>query len=506
MRMFPAFFYTDDASVVVFGGGEEARRKVRLLAKTTAQITVFSHSPLDEAFAAEFEGRIATGDYADAPAALAAAKFAIVACRDEDCKADAVALVRASGTAMNVVDRPELCDFTVPSILERGEIVAAVGSGGAAPVLAKKVRTQLEALMPQNMGRLSHMAKAFRPAVFAALDSGVQRRQFWEAALNGRPADLAIAGDFDGAQAAMEDMLVTFSSPVHGRGGLQSGSEGGAATDKVDGRSPPPPYGHLPPQAGGEKNAVGQVHIVGAGPGDPELLTLKAFRLIQNADVVFHDRLVSDEIMDLVRRDADRVPVGKAKANHLVPQPDIHKLMIAAAHEGKRVVRLKGGDPFIFGRGGEEVEALREAGIEAQVVPGISSALGCAASAGLPLTHRDHAQSLTFVTGHAKAGGVPDLDWNALARPAQTVVVFMGVGTAGAISEKLINAGRAASTPVAVIENGTRDNEIKVFGTLAELFSMIERAGIKGPALLIIGEVSAIPAQALAQLSVETAA
>ncbi|MDY7099509.1 MAG: uroporphyrinogen-III C-methyltransferase, partial [Pseudomonadota bacterium] len=260
------------------------------------------------------------------------------------------------------------------------------------------------------------------------------------------------------------------------------------------------------PAGGGGKFFRGQVSIVGAGPGDPELLTLKAFRLIQNADVVFHDRLVSDEIMDLIRRDADRVPVGKAKANHLVPQQDIHKLMIAAANEGKRVVRLKGGDPFIFGRGGEEVEALREAGIEAQVVPGISSALGCAASAGLPLTHRDHAQSLTFVTGHAKAGGVPDLDWNALARPAQTVVVFMGVGTAPTISEKLISAGRAASTPVAVIENGTRENEIKVFGTLAELPAMIERAGIKGPALLIIGEVSAIPAEALAQLSVETAA
>ena len=467
MRMFPAFFYTDDASVVVFGGGEEARRKVRLLAKTTATIKVFSHSPLDEAFAEEFEARILKGDYSDAPEALRDAKFAIVACRHEDCKAEAVELVRASGTAMNVVDRPELCDFTVPSILERGEIVAAVGSGGAAPVLAKKVRTQLEALMPQNMGPLSEIAKAFRPAVYAALDEGIKRRQFWEAALNGRPADLAIAGDFDGAQAALEDMLAGFANPT---------------------------------------TEVGQVSIVGAGPGDPELLTLKAFRLIQNADVVFHDRLVSDEIMDLIRRDADRVPVGKAKANHLVPQQDIHKLMIAAANEGKRVVRLKGGDPFIFGRGGEEVEALRDAGIEAQVVPGISSALGCAASAGLPLTHRDHSQSLTFVTGHAKAGGVPDLDWNALARPAQTVVVFMGVGTAPTISEKLINAGRAASTPVAVIENGTRDNEIKVFGTLAELPAMIERAGIKGPALLIIGEVSAIPAEALAQLSVETAA
>ncbi|MEM6713367.1 MAG: uroporphyrinogen-III C-methyltransferase, partial [Pseudomonadota bacterium] len=247
-------------------------------------------------------------------------------------------------------------------------------------------------------------------------------------------------------------------------------------------------------------------NIVGAGPGDPELLTLKAFRLIQNADVVFYDRLVSDEIMDLVRRDAERVSVGKSKANHSVPQGDIHALMIDAARQGKNVVRLKGGDPFVFGRGGEEVEALGEAGIEASVVPGISSALGCAASTGLPLTHRDHAQTLTFVTGHAKSGGVPDLDWRALAKPAQTVVVFMGVGTSSVIAEKLIAAGRAPSTPIAVIENGTRANEIKVFGSLAEMPQLISNAGIKGPALLIIGEVSSIPAQALERFSMEVAA
>ncbi|MEC7290552.1 MAG: uroporphyrinogen-III C-methyltransferase, partial [Pseudomonadota bacterium] len=218
------------------------------------------------------------------------------------------------------------------------------------------------------------------------------------------------------------------------------------------------------------------------------------------------DRLVSDEIMDLVRRDATRVSVGKAKANHTVPQEQIHELMIGAARKGQRVVRLKGGDPFVFGRGGEEVEALRAEGIDASVVPGISSALGCAASAGLPLTHRDHAQTLTFVTGHAKSGDVPDLDWDSLAKPAQTVVVFMGVGTAPKFAENLILGGRASSTPVAVIENGTRPNEIRVFGTLAELPQLITRAGIKGPALLVIGEVSAIPAEALAQLSSEAAA
>lgn len=467
MRLFPAFFYTDDAHVTVFGGGEEARRKVRLLAKTTLKITVVIDTEIEPGFAEEFAGRITIAPRDMAGQALDRSKFAIIACRTDANTEQSIIWAREYGIPINVVDQPEDCDFTVPSILERGEIVAAVGSGGAAPVLAKRVRTSLEALMPQNMGPLSEIARDFRPRVYEVLDDGKKRRQFWEAALNGAPADLALEGKFEDAKLALETLLQETAAPA---------------------------------------NQIGPVHIVGAGPGDPELLTLKAFRLIQNADVVFHDRLVSDEIMDLVRRDATRVSVGKAKSNHSVPQDKIHDLMIAAAKSGQRVVRLKGGDPFVFGRGGEEVEALREAGLEASVVPGISSALGCAASAGLPLTHRDHAQTLTFVTGHAKTGEVPDLDWASLAKPAQTVVVFMGVGTAPTISEKLIHAGRANSTPVAVIENGTRPNEIRIFGTLAELPQLITRAGIKGPALLIIGEVSAIPAEALAQLSSEAAA
>ena len=467
MRLFPAFFYTDNAHVTVFGGGEEARRKVRLLVKTTAQITVIIDTEIDPGFAQEFAGRITIAPRDMAGQALDRSKFAIIACRTQENCDQSIIWAREYGIPINVVDQPEACDFTVPSILERGEIVAAVGSGGAAPVLAKRVRTSLEALIPQNLGPLSEIARDFRPRVFEVLDDGTKRRQFWEAALNGAPAHLALDGKFDEANAAMETLLQETATP---------------------------------------DDTIGAVHIVGAGPGDPELLTLKAFRLIQNADIVFHDRLVSDEILDLVRRDATRVSVGKAKANHSVPQAEIHDLMIAAAQKGQRVVRLKGGDPFIFGRGGEEVEALRSAGIEASVVPGISSALGCAASVGLPLTHRDHAQTLTFVTGHAKSGDVPDLDWQALAKPAQTVVVFMGVGTAPTISENLIHAGRAASTPVAVIENGTRPNEIRVFGTLAELPQLIQRSGIKGPALLVIGEVSAIPAEALAQLSSEAAA
>ncbi|RYH02491.1 MAG: uroporphyrinogen-III C-methyltransferase [Alphaproteobacteria bacterium] len=241
-----------------------------------------------------------------------------------------------------------------------------------------------------------------------------------------------------------------------------------------------------------KKTPIGHVALVGAGPGDPDLLTIRAARLLGQAEVVFVDRLVGAGVMDLISPAAEIVPVGKSKGEHSVPQGEIHRRMIDAARAGKRVVRLKGGDPFIFGRGGEELEALRAANIEVEIVPGISSALGCAASTQIPLTHRDMAQAVTFVTGHAALGEEPDLDWHALARPNQTVVVFMGVGTAGTIAARLVAAGRDPSTPVAVIENGTRANEIAAFGPLGELSEIIYAAGINGPALLIIGEVTAL--------------
>jgi uroporphyrin-III C-methyltransferase/precorrin-2 dehydrogenase/sirohydrochlorin ferrochelatase len=237
---------------------------------------------------------------------------------------------------------------------------------------------------------------------------------------------------------------------------------------------------------------VGRVVLVGAGPGDPDLLTVKAARLIGEADVIFADRLVGEGVLALAAPTAQTVYVGKSKGEHSVPQAEIHRRMIVAAQAGKRVVRLKGGDPFIFGRGGEEVEALRAAGVAVEVVPGISSALGCAAASQIPLTHRDMAQAVTFVTGHAALGVEPDLDWQALARPNQTVVVFMGVGTAQVIGERLIAAGRDPATPVAIIENGTRENEASAFGSLGELADIVQRNGVAGPALLIIGEVVSI--------------
>jgi len=241
-----------------------------------------------------------------------------------------------------------------------------------------------------------------------------------------------------------------------------------------------------------KKAPTGHVALVGAGPGDPDLLTVRAARLLAQAEVVFVDRLVGAGVMELVAASAEIVPVGKSKGEHSVPQDEIHRRMIEAAKAGKRVVRLKGGDPFIFGRVGEELEALRAAGIEVEVVPGISSALGCAAAAQIPLTHRDMAQAVTFVTGHAALGAEPDLDWNALARSNQTVVVFMGVGTADTIAARLVAAGRDPATPVAVIENGTRANEISAFGALGNVADVIYSAGINGPALLIIGEVVAL--------------
>ncbi len=244
---------------------------------------------------------------------------------------------------------------------------------------------------------------------------------------------------------------------------------------------------------------AGSVCLIGAGPGDVELLTLKAVKRLQLADIVFYDRLVGDDVMDLIEDGVETVPVGKSKGVHSVPQNKIHEKLIAAAKTGKRVVRLKGGDPFIFGRGGEEIEALRAAGVVSEVVPGISSALGCAASHQIPLTHRDHAQSVTFVTGHAKLGEIPDLDWNALARHNQTVVVYMGVGTAPVLSDRLISAGRANNTPVAVIENGTRENEKVVYGELDRLPDLLEIHNIAGPALLVIGEVTALGLQNLVQ-------
>jgi uroporphyrin-III C-methyltransferase/precorrin-2 dehydrogenase/sirohydrochlorin ferrochelatase len=453
MRHFPTFHDLQGRHVVIFGEAEVTARRVRLLRRTPAKVVVVTDADPQATPLAEFGTDILIVPEADADHVLEGAALAFIAREDASRTLEALALVRRAGVAVNVTDRPELCDFILPSILDRGEVLAAFSTGGAAPVLARRLRAALEVIIPQSMGEFATLSRSLREEARAAIPDFTRRRQFWEEVFNGPAAEAAYAGDLRAAERETRALMAR----------------------------------HAANAAGG-----GVVHIVGAGPGDPELLTLKALRLLQAADVVFHDRLVGEGVLDLVRRDARLVAVGKARGHHSVAQEDIHRLMVEAARAGQRVVRLKGGDPFIFGRGGEELAALQAEGVPVHVVPGISAMLGCAASAGIPLTHRDHAQALTLVTGHAQAGGAPDLDWSALSAPGQTLVVFMGVDTAAVIAQRLMRAGRGADTPVAVIENGTRRNERRLFGRLSELGIMVEIARISGPALLIVGEVAGL--------------
>jgi uroporphyrin-III C-methyltransferase/precorrin-2 dehydrogenase/sirohydrochlorin ferrochelatase len=452
MRQLLISFPLEGKRVVIVGGGEPARRKARLLAPSPARLDVFAPA-IDAALAEELEDRVTFHLRDPGPDDFRGAALAIVAEEETGRAAAIAALARAAGVPVNVVDRPELCDWHTPALIDRGAVTIGVATGGASPVIARDLRARIELALPKGVGLLAEAAKALRARVARAVPDLGRRRAFWERALRGRAAERADAGDAAGARAAM---LAELDNPDSPRG---------------------------------------VVHIVGAGPGDPDLLTLKAARLLQDADVILHDALVAPAILDIARRDAERIDVGKRRGVRSARQEDIHALMIEAALEGKRVVRLKGGDPFIFGRGGEELDALEAAGVEAHVVPGITSALGCAAAVGAPLTHRDHAQAVTFVTGHA-ADGEPDLDWRALANPGQTVVVYMGVATAQKFAERLIEAGRAPETPVAVVENGTRPEQKIVHGRLEDLGLLVVAGEILGPAVLIIGEVAEAAAEA----------
>ena len=450
MKRFPLFLNLSGATTPIIGGGGSALRKARLLAAAGAKpLLIFpaidpeTKSELGQI--AEFvEREPQQSDFADAA-------IAVIAVDDADLARDYALLAKDAGVLVNVVDQPALCDFTVPSIIERGRLGIAISTDGAGPVFARHLREKIESLLPSRAGALLDFADEYRPAVKSRIAEH-DRRAFWESFFQGSIAEQVLSGDEIGAHSAMVQAL---------------NKESGA-------------------------RRKGVVHIVGAGPGDPELLTLKAFRLIQSADVVLYDRLITSEIMALVRRDADRIFVGKEKSNHAVPQSEIENKIVSLAREGKVVVRLKGGDPFVFGRGGEELDAVRAAGIPVYVTPGITSATGCAASANMALTHRDYAQAVTFVTGHAKGSAEPDLDWAALAALKNTLVIYMGVTKAASIAAHLIDNGREASTPIAIIENGTRPNEKIVKGALHQLGTLVDRHSITGPALLVIGEVAAL--------------
>lgn len=442
---------------MIVGGGDEALRKGRLFLAAGADLSIIAEA-VDPEIATEFEGKARLIELAPAPFDFADAVIVVVADQDELTSARYAKWARAAGALVNVVDQPALCDFTTPSIIDRGQVTVAIGTGGAAPVLGQQLREKIEALLPARIGAFAAFAKGFRRDVKVAVPSS-QRRLFWQRVFNGPIAEKFLAGDEHAARAAIQGII---NNP------------------EADQKS-------------------GVVHIVGAGPGDPELLTLRALRLIQEADVILYDKLVSDEILSLVRRDADRVFVGKTKAKHAVPQAEIEKKLVAYAREGKVVVRLKGGDPFVFGRGGEELDALRAAGIPAYVTPGVTAATGCAAAVGMALTHRDFAQAVTFVTGHAKGDVDPDLNWPALATLKHTLVVYMGVTKAASIADNLIVHGRRKETPIAIIENGSRANQRVIKGALNQLGALVDTHSIIGPAVLVIGDVALLADDAICE-------
>src|SRR5690606_21567444 len=332
--------------------------------------------------------------------------------------------------------------------IDRSPIIVSVSSGAQIPVLTRLLRSRLESLIPHAYGRLAEVAAEFRERVRDQLPHQNQRRRFWESVLEGKIADLVLGGREDKARQEIEAVL--------------------AESEQL--------------------TQLGEVYLVGAGPGDPDLLTFKALRLMRQADVVLYDRLVAPEILDLVRRDAERINVGKERSRHTLPQEDINQLLVRLAKQGKRVLRLKGGDPFIFGRGGEEIEKLAEAGIPFQIVPGITAASGCASYAGIPLTHRDHAQSVRFVTGHLKEGS-PDLDWSSLVQPNETLVFYVGLASLPQICERLTAHGRGKDTPVALVQQGTLPEQRVFTGTLETLPGIVAAAEVKAPTLLIVGDV-----------------
>jgi uroporphyrin-III C-methyltransferase/precorrin-2 dehydrogenase/sirohydrochlorin ferrochelatase len=348
---------------------------------------------------------------------------------------------------VNVVDQPALCSFILPSIIERPPLIIAVSSGGTSPVLARLLRARLESLIPAGYGRLAALAGAFRDRVKARFRP-LERRRFWERVLQGPIAELVFSGRDNDARKAMEEALDDTRLALGG----------------------------------------GEVSLVGAGPGDPDLLTFRALRLMQRADVVVYDRLVSRPILELVRLEAERIYAGKERAKHALLQEDINHLLVRLAREGKRVVRLKGGDPFIFGRGGEEIETLAAEGIPFQVVPGITAAAGCASYAGIPLTHRDYSQSVVFVTGHLQDGSM-NLNWPALAQPRQTIVCYMGLLGVDVLCRELAAHGLPAATPAALIQQGTTPQQRVLTGTLATLPDIVRQSDVRAPTLIIVGEV-----------------
>jgi uroporphyrin-III C-methyltransferase/precorrin-2 dehydrogenase/sirohydrochlorin ferrochelatase len=448
MRFLPVFLDLAARPVALIGNGPAAHNKLRLLRSAGAHVVWFAKGVDIGAAGVDQSGVVEISE--TDPATLDPAAFAaIVSAAGAPIDGIVARHALRANVPVNVVDRPGISSFIFPAVVDRGDVVVAIGTGGASPVLARRIRAQIEALLPARIGQLAALMRRYREKFAAVRHAGTSTRTFWERVVDGRVGRLMLAGRWHEAEAALEQAVQASASP---------------------------------------SDDIGSVSLVGAGPGDPDLLTLRALHVLQNADIVFYDDLVADEILDRVRRDAERVFVGKRRSAPGVGQSEINRLLIEAARAGKHAVRLKGGDPFIFGRGGEELEALREAGIPVSIVPGVTAALGCAAEAGLPLTFRNEATRVAFVTAHR--AGEAETDWSAFSDSQTTLVVYMGLGSAGAVRDGLIAAGRDPQTPAAVLVRGTCPDSRTVTGPLDRLPALVAEAG-EGPGLLVIGDVVA---------------
>lgn len=447
MDYLPLFLNIKNRPCLVVGGGEVAARKTALLLRAGGRVVIVSLTLGNTLKQWVAEGKVSHRAMEFSAIDIDGCCLIVAATDNSEVNRQVYELATLINIPVNVVDCPELCSFIFPSIVDRSPIIVAVSSGGASPVLARLLRARLETIIPAAYGRLAALAADFRDAVKKRFENSAQRRIFWEKILQGPVAERVFAGQDNAARIALQTELDA-----------------------------------------GHASATGEVYLVGGGPGDPDLLTFRALRLMQQADVVLHDRLVSDEVLDLTRRDAERIYVGKRRSVHAVRQEEINQLMVKLAKEGKRVLRLKGGDPFIFGRGGEEIDTLAQEGIPFQVVPGITAANGCAAYAGIPLTHRDYAQACIFVTGNLKDGSM-DLNWDALVQPQQTIVVYMGLVGLDILCHELVAHGMPSTMPVALIQQGTTRNQRVLIGTLATLPEIIKNTEVHAPTLIIVGEV-----------------
>lgn len=456
MDYLPIFIKLQQQVCWVIGGGTIAARKASLLLEAGAQVVVIAPHTKDEMtrLIEQDQCQWQAQPFSEADlTALPRPKLIIAATDKRDTNQAVYEWGESQGILVNVADQTDLCRFILPAIIDRSPLTIALSTGGRSPVLARILKTKLEALIPAGFGRLTTLLGQLRDQVKTALTTVEQRKDFWEDTLTPSLIEQSLKGDLNGAKKHIQQQLAHAAKPNQ-------------------------PH-----------RQRGEVYLIGAGPGDPELLTLKAQRFLQQADVVVYDKLVAPEIVNLARREAERIFVGKTRGNHTLPQDQINQRLIDLAKQGLKVARLKGGDPYVFGRGGEEVAALQQHGIRATVIPGITAAVGCAASSGIPLTHRDYAKSVSFITGHKKAGDFEEVDYGRLADAGDTMVFYMGLHNAHKISAGLLAKGMAANTPVALIENGTCPNQKVWITDLQDFPNTITEKSVQSPALIVIGEV-----------------